>query len=237
MADNTAADLTHILTAIQDTVVAVNSLSQILAQATVNSSSLRVAITGVSTTVGSTTSGTVTQVNTGSGLTGGPITTTGTISLLSSIGTGTVTQVNTGIGLTGGPITTSGSLAVSLTTLTNSISSNIALNNTANFFDGPSVAQGSSGTWLAVGSVTAVDNAGIASILAKLWDGTTIIDSGAMHTGGAGENIIIALSGTITSPSGNIRISVKDATSTSGNILANASGASKDSTVTAVRIG
>lgn len=90
-------------------------------------------------------SGTVQQVDTGVGLSGGPVTTTGTISLstatVSSIGgvkpdgstitispdgtisavsggAGTVQQVNTGAGLSGGPITTTGTLTLSPATTT-----------------------------------------------------------------------------------------------------------------------
>lgn len=86
-------------------------------------------------------SGTVTQVNTGTGLTGGPITTTGTIQLASSgvvagsytfasftvdsrgrITTASsntpVTQVNTGTGLSGGPITTTGTVSLANTAVT-----------------------------------------------------------------------------------------------------------------------
>jgi hypothetical protein len=89
-------------------------------------------------------SGSVTQVNTGTGLTGGPITTTGTV-LIANTGVaagtytsanitvnaqgqltfasngstgGTVVQVNTGTGLTGGPITTSGTIAIDNTVVT-----------------------------------------------------------------------------------------------------------------------
>jgi len=89
--------------------------------------------TWVCTSVGT---GTVTNVATGTGLTGGPITGTGTLSLSSTYqlpqscssnqvpswngsawacatsGAGTVTSVGSGTGLSGGPITGSGSLAI-----------------------------------------------------------------------------------------------------------------------------
>lgn len=130
-----------------------------------------------------------------------------------------------------------GSGAPTGTTFQNSLGSDVALNNTANFFDGPTVAQGSIGRWLVTGSVTCVDNNGAASFAAKLWDGTNIIASGNLITSSINVSGVISLSGVITSPAGNLRISVKDGTSTGGKIIFNNTGASKDSTITAVRIG
>jgi len=125
----------------------------------------------------------------------------------------------------------------SLTSLTNSISGDVALNNTGNYFDGPVVAQGTSGTWFVSGSVTLVDTAGAATMNVKLWDGTTVVASSSINLISANTRQCVALSGVITSPAGNLRISVNDATSTSGIIRFNSSANSKDSTITAVRIG
>jgi hypothetical protein len=107
---------------------------------------ITVSVDGTLTVVGGGTSGTVTSVATGTGLTGGPITTTGTISLATTAvtpgtytaanitvdatgritaaadgtggGGGTVTSVATGTGLTGGPVTTSGTISLADTSVT-----------------------------------------------------------------------------------------------------------------------
>lgn len=127
---------------------------------------------------------------------------------------------------------------LSATALTNSLSGDVALNNTSNYFDGPTVAQGTTGTWFASGQVTVKDTAGIALFYWKLWDGTTVIASGLSNQfSGAASGVTISCSGYIASPAGNIRISVRDAGSTSGSILANDSGNSKDSTISVFRIG
>jgi hypothetical protein len=112
----------------------------------------------------------------------------------------------------------------------------VTLNNTANYFDGPSCAQGTTGTWLAIGQVVCVDTSSAASFNAKLWDGTTIIASGSTTTGGANFRGQIFLSGFITSPAANIKISVSDIQTTNGLIKANTTGLSKDSQLTVVRI-
>lgn len=119
--------------------------------------------------------------------------------------------------------------------LTNSLAADVALNNTANYFDGPSVAQGSSGTWYASGQVCLQDTTA-ATYLVKLWDGTTLIASTGINIA-AGLITNVSLSGVITSPAGNIRISVRDASTAAGIIKCNASGlGNKDSTITAFRI-
>jgi len=123
-----------------------------------------------------------------------------------------------------------------LSPITKSTSADVLLNNTATFFDGPSVAQGSSGTWFASGSIFVTDTAGAANITVKLWDGTTVIASGNVFLSIANVQTTIALSGFLTSPASNLKISAKDSTSTSGKILFNTTGASNDSTITAIRV-
>lgn len=123
-----------------------------------------------------------------------------------------------------------------LSQITASLGANVSMNNTANYFDGPSVAQGSTGTWWASGAVTATDTAGAANIDCKLWDGTTIIDSRRASAGAVNINVAISLSGFIASPAGNIRISCRNIASTSGVMFFNATGNSKDSAVSAFRI-
>lgn len=123
-----------------------------------------------------------------------------------------------------------------LSRITASLGADVALNNTANYFDGPSVAQGSTGTWLATGTVTLEDTGGASVFFAKLWDGTTVIASASIQSGAAGANTQISLSGYLATPAGNLRISVRDTTNTTGKILFNETGNSKDSTITAIRI-
>lgn len=123
-----------------------------------------------------------------------------------------------------------------LSVITNSLSGDVALNNTGNYFTGPTIAQGSAGTWWASGTVVCFDTAGAAAFNVKLWDGTTVIASARGVAGAANQACAISVSGYIASPAGNIRISVNDVTSTSGSLVFNASGNSKDCTVTAIRI-
>ena len=120
--------------------------------------------------------------------------------------------------------------------IVNTLSGDVALNNTANYFTGPTCAQGTTGTWFASGSVELTDSAGAATFICKLWDGTTVIASAAVRTTAAGTSTSCHLSGFLASPAGNIRISVKDSTSTSGTLQYNGSGESNDATLSVIRL-
>lgn len=135
-----------------------------------------------------------------------------------------------------GLVNSGGALGVSISTITAALGADVALNNTANYFDGPSVTQGSTGIWFVSGSVTVVDTAAISAFRVKLWDGTTVISSTQIQVQAAGVPSTIALSGYLASPASNLKISVKDVSAATGKILFNQSGESKDSTISAFRI-
>ncbi|MGY3527288.1 hypothetical protein [Bradyrhizobium sp. USDA 4452] len=111
----------------------------------------------------------------------------------------------------------------------------IAMNVANTYFDGPSVAQGSTGTWFVCGTLTVIDTAASRNFDAKLWDGTTVISSCTVSTAGANFSDTITLCGFITSPAGNLRISCRT-NSTTAKIQFNQSGNIKDSTITAYRL-
>ena len=126
--------------------------------------------------------------------------------------------------------------APAISVLTNSLSADVALNNTAAYFDGPSVAQGASGTWDVTVTITVTSTSGVDAFDCKLWDGTTVIASGRGSNSVATAHTTITLSGVLASPAGNIRISVKDPSSINGIMRFNQTGNGKDSTITAKRI-
>ncbi len=137
------------------------------------------------------------------------------------------------------PIASTGSSSAGpITLITNALTGDVTLT-TTNFFDGPSVAQGTSGIWFASGQITMTStNATTLFPTAKLWDGTTVIASQIQEVTAVGQTIFFALSGFIASPAGNIRISASQQTGSSMKIRANQSGVGNtDSVITAVRIG
>lgn len=123
-----------------------------------------------------------------------------------------------------------------LPSLVNSLGADVALNNTGTYFTGPTVSQGTVGTWFASGQATVQDTSGARDIQCKLWDGTTVIDSARVSTNGANFFGIVSLSGVLSAPAGNINISCNCPGATTAKIVFNASGNSKDSTLTVFRI-
>lgn len=123
----------------------------------------------------------------------------------------------------------------SATQITNSLSGDVALSNTASYFDGPSVAQGSTGTWYCTGTVT-VSSSTIDTFYAKLWDGSNVVASAATNGKVANTPMSISLSGYRASPSGNMRISVRNPSTTNGSVLFNSSSNSKDATISCFRV-
>jgi len=115
----------------------------------------------------------------------------------------------------------------------------VALNNTANYFDGPSVAQGSSGKWFASGTVTLGNTAASKIFDIKLWDGTNVVASAEVVGGTLATvyPVTVSLSGLFTSPPGNIRISARCVSDTNGKLLSSNSALGKDCTITAIKIG
>lgn len=119
--------------------------------------------------------------------------------------------------------------------LTNSLGADVNLTNVANFFDGPTIAQGTTGTWFAIGTVELIDTVVGAQMFCKLWDGTTVISSAVVNTPGASQGWSVTMAGYITSPTGSLRVSCKDATAITGKISAAGAGPNT-STISAFRL-
>jgi hypothetical protein len=124
-----------------------------------------------------------------------------------------------------------------VSSMTSSLGADVNLSTAAQYFDGPSVAQGTSGTWFASGTVILTAGASANAFFVKLWDGTTVIASTATQASPGGAYTTATLSGVLTSPAGNIRISARDITATDGKLVYNQTSTSKDCTITAIRIG
>jgi hypothetical protein len=126
-----------------------------------------------------------------------------------------------------------------LAPLTGVLANNVGLVTANQFYDGPFIAQGTVGTWLVMGTLTveASLNGSATGLFIKLWDGTNIVAS-TLYTGpSVASNVPISLSGVITSPAGNLRMSAAANVSSNAIILANGSGLGRDSIITAIRIG
>jgi hypothetical protein len=126
---------------------------------------------------------------------------------------------------------------ITISSLTNSLGIDTAMPSAGTYVDGPSVAQGTSGTWFATGTVTLDDETNASVYSCKLWDGTTVIASASKTLNSPQYYTSIALSGVLASPAANIRISCTDLFQTTGKMMATTKdGTTKASTVTVVRI-
>jgi len=144
---------------------------------------------------------------------------------------GDILPLNYGTGLT----SAGGNLNADLSVLTNSLGSPVTMTTEGTYYDGPSVAQGTSGTWLAVGQVSVSGNAVGNYVTCKLWDGTTLIASAGIQT--AGSNIdSMPLSGMLVNPAANIKISCEDSSANGGTINSSTGAESKASTLTVIQI-
>jgi len=115
----------------------------------------------------------------------------------------------------------------------------VALNSTSAFFDGPSVSQGTTGIWLVSGSISLSDSNTVCTITGKLWDGTTVISAGQVHIDApaAVPTASIALTGIITNPAANLKISALSNSVTSFIWNTTILGTTNASYITATRIG
>lgn len=126
----------------------------------------------------------------------------------------------------------SGTLLIGGTQVTASLGSNVALNNTSVYFDGPAISLGA-GTWFVSGSVTAFAPSG-GRVDCKLWDGTNVLSEGSIAVS-SGQNSG-HLSGYITLGSTTtVKISAK-ATATDAQLVYSPGGAGKGCTITAFRV-
>lgn len=187
---------------------------------------------------------------------------------VSGLGTGVATALAVNVGTAGAPVVLNGVLGTpssgvgtnltalnatnlssgtvaaarlgGMSSLVNQLAANVTVNNNTAYFDGPSVAQGTSGTWYFTATITVLDTAvANQSFFVKLHDGTTIIANTAISCVGTGNSQSVSLSGFLTSPAANVRMSVKAiSATTTGLISATLDAATgKASTINTFRIG
>lgn len=134
---------------------------------------------------------------------------------------------------------TGAALTPALTSATATMAVDVNLDNTANYFTGPTIANPGSGTFLVVAHATTNDlTSGGVAMYARLTDGTTVFASGVAtpNPAGSAQASTIELSGVITNPAGALKMEVRDATTTAGTIFADATGNGKDTAITWIRI-
>jgi hypothetical protein len=123
-----------------------------------------------------------------------------------------------------------------LSQVTNSLGAPVTMTTQNVVVDGPSVSQGTVGTWIVTGGVSLSGASANQILVCKLWDGTTLISSGVAVPTSTGVVSSMHLSGVLATPAGNLRISCLNA-SGNGGTISNTNGVdAKASTITAFRI-
>lgn len=159
-------------------------------------------------------------------------------------GTVTTVSVVTANGLSGSvanPTTTPAiTLSYSAPVYFNQLAASVTLTTLGTYYDGPSVSQptGGTATFFCSGTVSVRDTDVAGGVITcQLWDGTTVISSSAVQAPPSGVIGSVSLSGVITAPAGNIRISCANQThNTTGSIRATIGLGNNASTLTVIQI-
>ncbi|MCW2130184.1 hypothetical protein M2226_008928 [Bradyrhizobium elkanii] len=126
---------------------------------------------------------------------------------------------------------------VTINPVINSLGANVSISNTTSYFDGPTSSQGAAtGTFYVSGYVSLFCSSATNSYTLRLWDGTTVAASTFASSAAANQSVVVHISAIVINPAGAIRISVKNTNNSSSLMQFNATGDSKDSTISVYRI-
>ncbi len=93
------------------------------------------------------------------------------------------------------------------TAISGALASDVAMTNANQVYDGPTLGVLAAGTWLIVGTVSVFRAADWGTILAKIWDGSTVAASAETTTAAAHYISCISLSAIVVSTGGTYKIS------------------------------